>query len=101
MMSSNNLNYELSKQLKELGVEFENISTQFNNQKGEIIDSPTTAQLINEIAKRTWFDLSLDEDAHEFDIDVLHAGVVSDPCCTTALGKALINLVKNEKENGR
>jgi hypothetical protein len=117
-MSSNYLNYELSKQLKELGVEFESRGVdsytwvlegnQYSVKRGHFFltyslgnehkittfAAPSTAQLIDEIGRREkTFELWIDE---EFIVD---AGYWrgQDPCCTTALGKALIELVKNEK----
>jgi hypothetical protein len=126
-MSSNHLNYELSKQLKELGVEFErsvneslycheegNISgcaRGYNLRrifKGTVIEDfihcPTTAQLIDEIQKHVENFMIDSIDNYYYIIEVTeeikHKQLASNSCCTTALGLALIELVKNEKENG-
>ena len=112
MMSSNHLNYELSKQLKELGVGFldeELWTSQLDEQSlvhssGRLSEScichPTTAQLIDELRNRLTklqhVRIQVDYDL----IQVLTISVHEDPCCTTALGKALIELVVQEKEDG-
>lgn len=116
-MSSDYLNYELSKELHDLGVVF---NTEYHYYKLTGTDShvfsnegnihqwgkkykwccyaPSTAQLIDEIASRRYFVLTLDEDLNEFDVSILYDDPHSGKCATTALGKALIALVKEDRK---
>ena len=108
-MSSDYLNYELSKELHDLGVVFECESlwtSQLDDQalvhsSGRLhkncICHPSTAQLIDEIASRRYFILTLDEDLNEFDVSILFNDPHSGKCATTALGKSLIALVKGDE----
>lgn len=92
-MSSDYLDYDLAKELHDLGVVFTEGDAIFLDGN---ITRPSTAQLIDEIARRRYFMLTIDEDANEFDVSILVAGddSHSNSCATTALGKALIALVK-------
>jgi hypothetical protein len=117
-MSSNYLNYELSKELHDLGVVFEDYdhweypdgttAQQKEFRLVEPIGAPSTAQLIDEINKvggclfqlhfrhsnpmkdYGWIATYLsDEIAHD------------DNCATTCLGKALIALVTAERSEAK
>ena len=90
-MSSNYLNYELSKELKELGVEFlqedSSRTVLYTDEKGikQWLYRPGTAQLIDAVNK-------------------INPGITwdyffkQDPCCTTAAGMALVKLTKDGEE---
>ena len=124
-MSSDYLNYELSKELHDLGVVFDTeyhyykltgtASPVFSNE-GNIHQwgkkykwccyAPSTAQLIDEISKIYPFtlftfwksDRKIEVDSYK--VTSIYGGEVygHDPCATTALGKALIALIKEDRE---
>lgn len=113
-MSSDYLNYELSKELHDLGVVFEDYNhwvypdgTTGEQKELRLVDStgsPSTAMLIDEIQRRGGF--CLDDKDDYFVVSVYKIAGYSatecvtcqmDKCATTALGKALIALVKEGK----
>lgn len=120
-MSSDYLNYELSKQLQELGVVFENPvyfvdkhtrtshPDEFTD-KDKLVISPSTAQLIDMLALyncrleiNTWDEIKLEADPKYSIYQDSGKGTSwfvsgDDKCCTTALGQALVELVKGESD---
>ena len=122
--SDNYLNYELSKELKELGVEFKveggwtwvlkgnqysirygYFIEEYSLPKPEIITfaAPSTAQLADEIRKRGGFRLQ-GFNGQGFTIQIPVGDLykeLEDLCLTTALGKALIALVFAERSEDR